>query len=197
MKNLIGGLFGTQENANLAYQALERSGFAGEEINMFVHKPRRRTARAINVRIQDLARNALVGGLIGSGAGGVLGFLVGTGMLPLPGLEPGLVDLNAAFLLVSLLAGIVGGGLTGIILGVASRLLRSKEQAEVVTREIEKAGVLVTVDVEGSKSERTARRVLEENEALEVGNPFEKWDLDAWTSPNEINRSLKNLADTR
>lgn len=197
MKNLIGGLFGTQENANLAYQALERSGFAGEEINMFVHKPRRRTARAINVRIQDVARNAVVGGLIGGSAGGVLGFLVGTGILPLPGLEPGLVDLNAAFLLVSLLAGIVGGGLTGMILGVASRLLRSKEQAEVVTREIEKAGVLVTVNVDGSKSERTARRVMEANEALEVGNPFEKWDLDAWTSPNEINRSLKNLADTR
>jgi hypothetical protein len=36
MKNLVGGLFETQENANLAYEALEKSGFAGDDINMFV-----------------------------------------------------------------------------------------------------------------------------------------------------------------
>ncbi|RPJ24829.1 MAG: hypothetical protein EHM33_16545 [Chloroflexi bacterium] len=197
MKNLIGGLFETQENGNLAYQALEKSGFASEEIHMFVHKPRRKTARSTEVRIQDVAKNAFFGGLIGGAIGGFLGFLVGSGILPLPYLEPGLVERNALFVTMSILWGLVAGGLTGMILGVASKLLRSREKAEVMTRQIEKSGVLVTVSLDGTQREANARRVMEEHGALEVGNPSEKWDLEAWSSPNEMSPSLKNLANTR
>ncbi|RPI94834.1 MAG: hypothetical protein EHM40_05275 [Chloroflexi bacterium] len=197
MKKLIGGLFETQENANLAYQALEKSGFPVEEINMFVHKPRKRTARSTDVQIQDLAKNAIAGGLIGGAIGGFLGFLVGIGILPLPYLEPGLVERNAVFLTMSILWGLMAGGLTGVILGVALKLLRSREKAEVMTRQIEKNGVLVTVSVDSAQSETRARRIMEENEAQEVGNPAEKWDLEAWSSPNDLNPSLKKLAGTR
>jgi hypothetical protein len=192
MKNLIGGLFKTQENANLAYEGLQRAGFKSEEISMFVHKPRKRTARAMDVKVQDIAKNAIIGGLIGGAIGGFLGFLVGIGVLPLPGLEPGAVELNPLFLTMSVAWGLVTGGLTGAILGAASKLLRSREKAEVMTRQIEKRGVLVTVSVNGAESERRAKRVMEEHEVMEVGNPSEKWDLDAWSSPNENQPSLAN-----
>ena len=195
MKKLIGGLFKTQENANLAYQALEKSGFPSEEIHMFVHKPRERTARSTDVQIQDIARNAFIGGLIVGAIGGFLGFLIGTGILPFPALRPGSADPFAV--MTAIAWGVVTGGLTGIILGVASKLLRSQEKAEVMTRQIEKRGVLVTVSVEDAKSEARARRVMEEHAVLEVGDPSEKWDLEAWSSPNERNPSLKNLANTR
>jgi hypothetical protein len=66
-----------------------------------------------------------------------------------------------------------------------------------MTRQIEKNGVLVTVSVDGTQREASARRVMEAHEALEVGNPSEKWDLEAWASPNEMSPSLKNLANTR
>ena len=191
-KKLLGGLFKTQEDANLAYQTLQESGFTNEEINMFVHKPRKQTARSMDVNIQDIAKNALSGGLIGGAIGGLIGLLVGTGNIPLPGLEPGSTDLNSFFLIASLAWGLVAGGLTGIILGVASKLLKSREKAEVMTRQIEKRGVLVTVDVDDSQSEMRARRLMEEHNAVEVGNPHEKWDLDVWVSPNEKNPSLAN-----
>src|SRR5215216_5011419 len=171
MKNLIGGLFKTQENANRVYEALQNSGFESEVISMFVHKPRNRTARATNVSIQDIAKNAFFGGLILGAIGAFMGFLVGSGRIMLPGLEAGSVDFNPAFLFASIMAGIVGGGLTGIILGVASKLLRSREKAEVMTRKIKQEGVLVTVSIADSRSEARARRVMEENEAIEVGNP--------------------------
>lgn len=151
----------------------------------------------MDVQIQDLAKNAIAGGLIGGALGGFLGFLVGIGLLPLPYLEPGLVERNATFLTLSILWGLMAGGLTGVILGVALKLLRSREKAEVMTRQIEKNGVLVTVSVDGAQSETRARRIMEENEAQEVGNPAEKWDLEAWASPNEMNPSLKKLAGTR
>jgi hypothetical protein len=192
MKNLIGGLFETQENANRAYQALQNSGFSGNEISMFIQKPRNRTIRATDVRIQDIAKNAFLGGLILGTIGAFIGFLVGTGRITLPGLELGSVDFNPAFLFASVTAGIVGGGLTGIILGVASKLFRSREKAEVMTRKIKQGGVLVTVNVGDSQSEARARRVMEENKAIEVGNPSEKWDLNAWMSPNENSPSLAN-----
>jgi Alternative complex III, ActD subunit len=191
MKNFIGGLFETQENANQAYEALQNSGFREEEISMLVHKPRKRTIRTTEVRIQDIAMNAFLGGLIAGAIGGFLGYLVGIGALSLPYLEPGTAPRESPFVIVSVLWGLVAGGLTGIILGVASRLLRSKEKAEVMTEQIEKRGVLVTVNAGDSQSEKRARRILKEHTAIEVGNPHEKWDLDVWVSPNE-NRNPVN-----
>src|SRR5215207_3104070 len=192
MKNLLGGLRNTKKNTNLAYENLQASGFGSEEISMFVHKPGRQTARATKVKVQDIAKNAFLGGLILGTIGGLIGFLIGSGNLPLPGLEPGSVSLNPAFLAVCVVSGIVAGGLTGIILGVASRLLRSREKAEVMTQQIEKVGVLVTVNVANARHEAKAKRILEEYGAVEVGNPSEKWDLNAWVSPNENNPSLVN-----
>jgi len=191
MKNLIGGLFETQENANRAFEALQNSGFSSKNISVLVQKPRNRTVRATNVRIQDIAKNAFIGGLILGAIGAFIGFLVGTGRIALPGLEPGAVDPNPAFLFASVIAGLVGGGLTGIILGVASKLLRSQEKAEVVTRKIKQGGVLITVNVGDSQSASKAHHVMEEQGAIEVGNPSEKWDLNTWINPNE-NTSLAN-----
>lgn len=197
MTKLIGGLFQTQEDANQAYDALQRAGFAGEAINTFVHNPRPQTARSTDVRIQDIAKNAFWGGLILGTIGGIIGWLVGAGTLSLPYLEPGSAPREPLFVAMSVIWGLIAGGLTGIILGVASKLLRSREKAEVMTKQIDKRGVLVTVSVNDSQSETRARRVMEENRAVEVGNPAEKWDLDAWSSPNETNPSLRNLANTR
>jgi hypothetical protein len=190
MKNLIGGLFETQELANQAYDALKKSGFVDEKIHQFVHKPRRKTARAVEVSIQDIAKNALIGGFIGGAIGGFLGFLVGAGVIPLPYVE--LVSGEPLFAFTSVMWGLITGGLTGAILGVASRLLRSREKAEVMTRQIEKRGVLITVDVDDYQAETRARRVMEDHNALEIGNPHEKWDLSVWMSPNEEAPSLAN-----
>jgi hypothetical protein len=197
MRNLIGGLFETQENANRVYQALENSGFAEEQIHMFVRKPRASTARKMDVQIQDIAKYAILGGFIIGALGGLLGFLVGIGVIPLPYLEPGAVERNGLFISMSVTWGLAAGGLTGIILGVAWKLLKSREKAEVTTRQIEKRGVLVAVSVDNSQTEKKVRRVMEENKALEVGNPSEKWDLEGWSSPNDNQPSLKNLANTR
>ncbi len=197
MKKLIGGLFETQENASRAYQALQESGFTDEEINTFIRRPRESTDRKTEVQAPDVAKNAMYGMFIVAAIGGVIGFLVGVGILPLPGLGPGDVQRTGRFLFMSVVWGLISGGLTGIILGVAWKLLRSREKAEVKTRQIEKRGVLVIVNVDGSKSETNARRVLEKNNAMEVGNPSEKWDLDKWSNTNEKDPSLKNLVNTR
>jgi hypothetical protein len=192
MKNLIGGLFETQEHANHAYEALQSAGFADDKIHMFVHKPRTKTMRSTEVSIQEIAKNVFIGGLILGAIGGFLGFLVGIGVFPLPYLEPGSAPRDSLFVFMSVVWGLISGGLTGAILGAASRLLRSREKAEVMTRQIEKQGVLITVEVDDSQGESRARGVLKEHKALEVGKPHEKWDLSAWMSPNETTPSMAN-----
>jgi hypothetical protein len=197
MKNLIGGLFDTQEKVNLAYEALQKSGFASEEVNTFVRKPRNRTVRATDVKVQDVAKSVIWGAVILGGIVSILGFLVGIGVISLPALEPSTAPRTPLFIFMSVVWGLVIGGLTGAILGAAVRLLRSKETAEVTTKQIEKSGVLLTVSVNDSQREARARRVLEENGAVEVGNPAEQWDPEAWSSPNGLNTSLKNLVNSR
>jgi len=192
MNNLIGGLFETQEHANQAYEALQNSGFHSDKISMFVHKPRNKTMRSTEVSVQEIAKNVFIGALILGAIGGFLGFLVGVGAIPLPSLEPGSAPRDSLFIFMSVVWGLVSGVLTGAILGAASRLLRSREKAEVMTLQIEKQGVLITVDVANSQGESRARRVLEEHKAVEVGDPHEKWDLSAWMSPNETTPSLAN-----
>jgi hypothetical protein len=61
-----------------------------------------------------------------------------------------------------------------------------------MTRKIKQGGVLVTVSADDSKNEARVRQIMAENEAIEVGNPSEKWDLNTWVSPNENNPSLAN-----
>ena len=197
MKNLIGGLFKTQESANLAYQALQKSGFASENINMFVHKPRNTSVRSNNVKIQEIGISASIGALFVGVIGAFVGYMVGRGEIILPGLEPGSIPLSPAFVISSVIAGMVFGVLTGSILGTAARLVMSREKAEIISMGIEQGGLLVVVSAGDSQSETKARRVMEENGAMEVGNPSKKWDLKAWLSVNEVNPSLKNLVETR
>ena len=194
MKHLIGGLFQTQESANQAYEALQRAGVAADDIRMLIHKPRRQVARSTDVSIQDIGRNAFIGGLIGAGLGALVGLLVGLGVLPHPYLEPGSAPRDGLFIFMSIVWGLIPGGLIGTILGTASRLLVSREKAEVVTEEIEKRGVLVTIGVNGSQSENGIRQILQDHGAVEIGKPSETWDPEAWVNPNEANASLRNSA---
>lgn len=197
MKNLIGGLFQTQESANQAYEALQRAGVAADDIAMLIHKPRRRVVRSTEVSVQEIGRNAFIGGLIGAGLGALVGLLVGLGVLPHPYLEPGSVTRDGLFIFMSVVWGLIPGGLIGTILGAASRLLRSREKAEVITREIEKRGVLVAVGVNGSQSESSIRQVMQDHGAVEIGRPSETWDPEVWVSPNEANTPLRNAPHSR
>ena len=197
MNNLIGGLFQTQELANQAYEALRQAGVPAEQIALLIHKPRRSVVRSTEISAQEIARSAFVGGLILGGLGAFVGLLVGLGVLPHPYLEPGSAPRDGLFVFMSVLWGLIPGGLIGVILGAASRLLRSREKAEVMTREIDKRGVLVTVGVADSQRETSVRRMLEKHGAVEIGRASEKWDMDTWVSPNEASPSLEKAANTR
>ena len=192
MRNLIGGLFETQENANLAYEALQQSGFAEDDIRMFIHKPRNKVIRSAQVSIQDVAKNVILGALTLGLVGAVIGFLVGNGTISLPYLEPGSAPRGPLFVLMSVTWGLITGGLTGAILGAASRLLRSQEKAELMAHEIDKRGVIVTVPADGMQGEASIRRIMEEHHAVKIGNPHEQWDMQDWVSPNENQPSLAN-----
>lgn len=197
MKHLIAGRFKTQENANQAYEALQKAGAAADDISMLIHKPSKKVARSTDVSAQEIGRHAFVGGLIGAAIGPLVGLLVGPGILPHLTLEPGSAPRDGLFVFMSVIWGLIPGGLNGAMLGAASRLVVSRAKAEVMTREIEKRGVLVTVRVNGSQSENRIRQVLQEQGAVELGKPSKSWDAEARVNPNEPNASLRNTANSR
>lgn len=191
MKNRIGGLFKKRKDAERANRALQKAGFQPEVISMLVRKPTIGPINRDRVTGPELGISAGIGALIVAVIGGFLGFLVGRGVIVLPGLEPRLVGLTLGFLLSAMLAGIVFGVLTGAILGTAIRLFISNEKVAITPLGIKRGGVLVVVSVNGVQSEESASQVLEENGAIDVENLTEKWDSKVWSRFQEVAFSRK------
>jgi hypothetical protein len=191
MKNRIGGLFKKRKDAERANRALQKAGFQPEVISMLVRKPTIGPINRDRVTGPELGISAGLGALIVGVIGGFLGFLVGRGVIVLPGLEPRLVGLTLGFLLSSILAGIVFGVLTGAILGTAIRLFISNEKVAITPLGIKRGGVLVVVSVNGVQGDESARHVLEDNGAIDVENLTEKWDSKVWSSFQEVAFSRK------
>jgi hypothetical protein len=188
MKNRIGGLFKKRKDAERADRTLQKAGFQPEVISMLVRKPTIGPINRDRVTGRELGISAGIGALIVAIIGG---FLVGRGVIALPGLEPRLVGLTLGFLLSVMLAGIVFGVLTGAILGTAIRLFISNEKVAITPLGIKRGGVLVVVSVNGVQSEESASQVLEENGAIDVENLTEKWDSKVWSSFQEVAFSRK------
>lgn len=178
MKNSIGGLFKTKEQAVQAYHALQQAGFQNGEITMWMHKeevPRNYDHR---VSALEIGMSALIGAVIVGVITAILGWLISLGGLQIPGFRPdftrGPYVEAMAFVLF-----IAQGAITGAILGVAYRLFTSRRNARITSTGIKRGGVLLAVNADESQTE-TAKQVMQEHEALDSENLTEKWDSNVW-----------------
>ncbi len=186
MKHFIGGLFKNQDSAVLARKALRENGFDTTSINMLESTHENKAVVQKNKpSIQQIGIAALIGGFIGAAIGGTLGLLVGLGMLRVPGFYtsvPGQpFQYTPDFMFVSLVTGLMFGILTGVILGVASRLLATKYRKVNTSKGIDRGDFMVAVEADDIRKETKARLTMKEYGAIKFEEFREKWDTDIWS----------------
>jgi hypothetical protein len=183
MKNFIAGLFKDQQGAVLARNALQENGFENETINL-LERTENIAVVVKNPPIQSIAIAAVIGAVVVGAIGTVLGFLVGMGMIQVPGLEPSggetiPFELSSQFFATSVLTGLMFGGVTGIILGVATRFWMNKYRK--VDAHRRGNNFMLAVQTDDMRKETKAKLTMKEYGAVKFEEFREKWDSDVWS----------------
>lgn len=194
MKNYIAGLFKDQTGAVLARNALQEHGFEDETINL-LERTENIAVVVRNPPIQSIGIAAVIGAVVVGAIGALLGFLVGLGVIQVPTLEPSggatvPFELTGQFFATSVLTGLMFGGITGIILGVAARFWMNKYRK--VDAHRRGNNFMLAVQTDDMRKETKARMTMREYGAVKFEEFREKWDSDVWSVFDE-----KQMPQTR
>lgn len=187
MKNFIGGLFKNRVDAERARKALHKNGFEEDSIHM-LECTHEKEAVVLKEKptIQSIAIAALIGAVILGGIGAVLGLLVGLGIIQLPVLDPSggpalPFEVTWEYTLTSLATGLIFGGVTGAILGAATRLAMAQYKTVDTTHQASKGDLMLAVQTNDMRRETKARSTLKEHGAIRFEEFREKWDTEVWS----------------
>ncbi len=187
MKNFIGGLFKSREDAEKARDALRENGLDDNSINMLqCTHDKKAVVLDQNPSIKSIGRSALTGALILGGIGALAGLLVGLGVIHVPSLDPNSsqalpFQITWQFILASLVAGIFLGAWTGAILGAAVRLAMPQYKKVDTPQEASKGDLMVAVQAKDSSLESKVRAILKEYGAFRFEQFRDQWDPEVWS----------------
>lgn len=191
MKNFIGGLFKNREDTERARKALLENGFEEGSIHM-LECTHEKEAVVVKEKptIQSIAIAALIGAVILGGIGAVLGLLVGLGVIQLPVLDPSggpalPFEVTWEYTLTSLATGLIFGGVTGAILGAATRLAMAQYKTVDTPQQASKGDLMLAVQTNDMRRETKARSTLKEHGAIRFEEFREKWDTEVWSVVEE------------
>ncbi len=187
MKNFIGGLFKNRENAERARSALHEKGLDDGSMNMLqCTHDKEAVLLEKNPSIKSIGKSALAGALILGGIGAAIGFLLGIGVLHLPSLDPSAsqalpFQITWQYILAATLAGMLLGGLTGIILGAAIRLAMPQYHKVDTIQQPSKGDLLLAVQANDTARLNQVRSTMKENGAISFEEFSDQWDPEIWS----------------
>jgi hypothetical protein len=187
MKNFIGGLFKSRQNAERARNTLREKGFDDGSINMLqCTHDKEAVILEKNPSIKSIGKGALTGAMIFGGIGAAIGLLVGGGVIRLPSLEPSAsqalpFQITWQFILAATLAGMLLGALTGAILGAATRLAMPQYRKLDTFQQAGKGDLMLAVQADSIARINTVRSTLQENGAVSLQEFKEHWDPEIWS----------------
>lgn len=187
MKSFIAGLFKEPQGAVMARNALQENGFDDEAINL-LERTENIAVVVKNPPVQSIAIAAVIGAVVVGAIGALLGFLVGLGVFQLPAFEPSggatmPFEFTSQSFATSVLTGLMFGGLTGIILGVATRFWMDKYRK--VDAHRRGNNFMLAVQTDDMRKETKAKLTMKEYGAVKFEEFREKWDTDVWSAFEE------------
>jgi len=161
-------IFGLYEMLEDAISELKNAGFRSEDMSVLL--PENLGSRELaTVRTTKAPEGVAAGAGSGAFLGGVLGWLIGAGMLAIPGLGP----LLAAGPLVATLAGIGAGGTVGGFTGALIGLGLPEYEAKRYEGRIRRGGILLSVHCDDSEWKRKAKAILKHAGAEHIASTSE------------------------
>jgi hypothetical protein len=180
------GIYPDRLSTENAVAALKEAGFRNTDISVLFPD---------NVGTKDFAHEkntkapegVATGASSGAVIGGTLGWLVGIGVLAIPGLGPFI----AAGPLMAALAGVGAGGVVGGITGALVGLGIPEYEAKRYEGRVKTGGVLLSVHSDNSDWTRRAKKILEDTGALDISSTSEaKADYAKSDKPMPRSRTL-------
>jgi hypothetical protein len=177
------GIYGSRMAVERAVSALRDAGFPSSDVSVLMPE---------NLGSQEIATDkatkapegAATGASTGAVIGGALGWLVGAGLLAIPGLGAVL----AAGPIVATLAGVGAGGAIGGITGALVGLGIPEYEAKLYEARLSKGGILLSVHCDTAGEIVRAKEVLEGTGAEHIASTDE---LRTPTSEEERTRRAK------
>jgi hypothetical protein len=163
------GIFPSREMAENAVDRLLAAEFRNEDISVLLQD---------NVGTKDLAHEkhtkapegATTGVVAGGVIGGTIGFLVGIGVLAIPGLGP----LIAAGPIIAALSGIGSGGMLGGVVGALVGFGIPEYEAKRYEGRIREGGILLSVHCDNAEWVAKAKQLLRETGAEDIASAGEQ-----------------------
>ncbi|MFV9507602.1 MAG: general stress protein [Oscillochloridaceae bacterium umkhey_bin13] len=181
MTQTIIGLFDTRSDAEYVVRALHDQGFSTDAISL-VHRDEQGVSKTnADDSVAEHAGSGAVGGTV---LGGALGFLVGAGLLTIPGVGPVLAagPIAAALGSSALGAGIgaATGGLAGSLVGMGV----PEDDANYYAEGVRRGGALVTVTAVDTTMAGQATELMRRHGAVDIQQRGAGWREDGWTHFN-------------
>ena len=171
------GVFKSMDDAQRAFDALEKDGFAREEIS-FVANKNAQDSWGGDDAITDTgetASNVAADAGIGAALGGVGGLLLSFAGLAIPGIGPVLV----AGPIIAALGGAGIGAAAGGLVGALTESGIPEEQAHHYAEGVRRGDILITVRTHPDRAEFAAS-ILDDNGAIDIDHRVSEWRERGW-----------------
>jgi hypothetical protein len=158
------GLFPDRESFEAALEALRTAGFRSSDVSAVLPE-RDRTTKDLAHEVHTKAPEGIATGAgAGAALGGVLGWLIGIGVLAIPGIGM----LAAAGPIVAALAGAGAAGATGGLIGGLIGAGMPEIEAKRYAGRVRDGGYLVSVHCDDGEWAQRAKEVLETSGAHDI-----------------------------
>jgi hypothetical protein len=184
-KDSVFGIFQNRADLERTIDTLKTQRFSNSDISVLMPTKEGTEKFAIekNTKAPEGVTTGATAGAVG---GGILGWLVGAGLLTIPGLGP----LLAAGPIVAAVAGVGAGGAVGGVAGGLIGLGIPEVEAKKYEGFVKKGAILLSVHVDDSDWEKKAKKILEAHGAENISTTSDKKSDDSTYKNTDYNQKI-------